>query len=62
MDVLRSADAELPVLRAVHDERHIRAMEEQAYGDLSVEDRPVHAVNTSTYFTSKDSAYLLAQE
>jgi serine/threonine protein kinase len=64
MDVLRSADAELPVLRAVHvhDEQHIRAMEEQAYGDLPVEDHPVHAVNTSTYFTSKDSAYLLAEE
>ncbi|CAD6270816.1 unnamed protein product [Miscanthus lutarioriparius] len=62
MDVLRPADAELPVLRAVHDERHIRAMEEQAYGDLPVGDRSVHAVNTSTYFTSKDSAYLLAEE
>jgi len=46
----------------VHDERHIRAMEEQAYGDLPVGDRSVHAVNTSTYFTSKDSAYLLAEE
>ncbi|CAN6209841.1 unnamed protein product [Urochloa humidicola] len=62
MDVLRSADAESPVVPARHDARHIRSMEEQAYAGLPVEDRSVHAVNPSTYFTSKDSVYLLAEE
>jgi hypothetical protein len=38
-------------------------MEEQAYGDLlPVEDRSVHALAPSRYFTSKDSVYLLAEE
>ncbi|CAN6180282.1 unnamed protein product [Urochloa humidicola] len=62
MDVLRSAGAELPVIPAVRDARYIRSMEEQVYADLPAEDRSVHAVNTSAYFTSKDSVYLLAEE
>lgn len=64
MDVLRSADAELPVLAAMHEARYIRSMEEQAFADLPVadQDRPVHTVTPSTYFTSKDSVYLLAEE
>ena len=63
MDVLRSADAELPVIPAGHDARHIRSMEEQAYGDLlPVGDRSVRGVTPSAYFTSKDSVYLLAEE
>jgi serine/threonine protein kinase/DNA-binding response OmpR family regulator len=63
MDVLRCARAELPVLPAAHDARRIRSMEEQAYGDLlPVEDRSVHALAPSRYFTSKDSVYLLAEE
>uniref|UniRef100_A0A0D9ZYG8 Protein kinase domain-containing protein n=1 Tax=Oryza glumipatula TaxID=40148 RepID=A0A0D9ZYG8_9ORYZ len=63
MDVLRSADAELPARpAAVHDARHIRSIEEQAYADLPVEGGSVHAVTPSAYFTSKDSAYLLAEE
>ncbi|KAF8690643.1 hypothetical protein HU200_041015 [Digitaria exilis] len=62
MDVLRSVNAELPVLGAVHDSRHIRAMEEQAFADLTAEDRPVRAVTQSRYFTSNDSSYLLAEE
>ncbi|CAN6213707.1 unnamed protein product [Urochloa humidicola] len=62
MDVLRSACAELPVIPAMRDARHIHSMEEQVYADLPVEDRSVHAVNPSAYFTSKDSVYLLAEE
>lgn len=61
MDVLRSADAELPVPPAAHDTGHIRSMQEQAYADLPVEDHSVHTVTRSTYFTSKDSVYLLAE-
>ncbi|CAN6171619.1 unnamed protein product [Urochloa humidicola] len=63
MDVLRSAGAELPVIiPAMRDARHIRSLEEQVYADLPAEDRSVHAVNPSAYFTSKDSVYLLADE
>ncbi|KAJ1278906.1 hypothetical protein BS78_04G114800 [Paspalum vaginatum] len=63
MDVLRSADAELPVLPAVvRDARRILSMEEQAYGELPVTDHHVHGVAPSMYFTSKDSGYLLAEE
>ncbi|WVZ77071.1 hypothetical protein U9M48_024973 [Paspalum notatum var. saurae] len=62
MDVLRYADAELPVIPAVRDARRIRSMEEQVYGELPVTDHPVHGVAPSTYFTSKDSGYLLAEE
>uniref|UniRef100_A0A0D3HU74 non-specific serine/threonine protein kinase n=1 Tax=Oryza barthii TaxID=65489 RepID=A0A0D3HU74_9ORYZ len=61
MDVLRSADAELPVPPAAHDTGHIRSMQEQAYADLPVEDHSVHTATRSTYFTSKDSVYLLAE-
>ncbi|KAL6658258.1 hypothetical protein ACP70R_003844 [Stipagrostis hirtigluma subsp. patula] len=62
MDVLRSADAKLPVLPAMRDAQHIRSLEEQAYGNLPVEDPSVEAVGATTYLTSKDSAYLLADE
>ena len=63
MDVVRSTDTKLPVIPAGHDARHIRSMEEQAYGDLlPVGDRSVRGVTPSAYFTSKDSVYLLAEE
>nr|CAB3456261.1 unnamed protein product [Digitaria exilis] len=62
MDVLRSVGAELPVLAPVHDLPHIRCMEEQAFADLTAEDRPVRAFTQSTYFTSKDTVYLFAEE
>lgn len=62
MDVLRSADAVLPMLPAVRDAQHIRPMVEQAYGGLPLEDPSVPASTPRTYFTSKDSSYLLAEE
>ncbi|OQU83089.1 hypothetical protein SORBI_3005G075400 [Sorghum bicolor] len=64
MDVLRSADAMLPVLPATHDPQHIRILEEHAYGDLTGEGTAVDAVvpASTCYLTSKDSAYLLAEE
>jgi len=64
MDVLRSADAMLPVLPATRDRQRVSILEEQAYGDLTGDGAAVDAVvpASTCYLTSKDSAYLLAEQ
>jgi len=64
MDVLRSADAMLPVLPAMRDPQRVRILKEQAYGDLTGDGAAVDVVAAAStcYLTSKDSAYLLAEQ
>jgi hypothetical protein len=57
VDVLRSDDAQLPVLRTMGSSQEIRALEERAYGDLSTDNSSYFDTSTeSTYFTTEESA------
>jgi len=64
MDVLRCVDATLlPVLPMTRDAQQVHLLEELAYGDQTGEGASVEVAAASTcYLTSKDSAYLLAEE
>jgi serine/threonine protein kinase len=58
LDVLRSEDAELPVLGTMGGSREIRALEGQAYGDLSAESSAYFDDSDETaYLTTEDPAY-----
>ncbi|KAM0825250.1 hypothetical protein ACQ4PT_069671 [Festuca glaucescens] len=60
VDVLRSEDAELPVLGTMRGFGEIRALEGQAYSDLSAESSAYFDESDETrYLTTEDSAYLL---
>ncbi|XP_047052377.1 L-type lectin-domain containing receptor kinase IX.1-like [Lolium rigidum] len=60
LDVLRSEDAELPVLVMMGDSGEIRGLEEQAYGDLSDKSSAyLDESDETAYLTTEDSAYLL---
>jgi hypothetical protein len=58
LDVLRSEDAELPVLVTMGDSGEILALEGQAYGDLSDESSAYFDDSDETaYLTTEDPAY-----
>jgi serine/threonine protein kinase len=60
LDVLRSEDAELPVLVMMGDSGEIRGLEEQAYGDLSDKSSAyLDESDETAYLTTEDSTYLL---